>query len=237
MAVTSPDNIWTPDSGDEYALTVDLAAMADTVQDAILNRTSMVVADLDELVTATPTSPGKTAVVLSLGAMFRRNSADTTWVQITPAQVPTATRDVEYAKASGVFLVPLATNYNSTTGAWERYTGLAWRNTSPISYSIADLGTWTQVAATSGLFVREGWATLTLNTSRATTFAPGSTEDMASIPVAARPGGNVVVSAGAFTTSFPSQATVIIAPNGIVTMFNGSAVQQSIGFTASYPVA
>lgn len=35
MATTSPDNIWSPDSGDDYALTVDLAAMADTVQDAL----------------------------------------------------------------------------------------------------------------------------------------------------------------------------------------------------------
>lgn len=35
MAVTSPDDIWTPDSGDDYALTTDLAAMADTIQDAI----------------------------------------------------------------------------------------------------------------------------------------------------------------------------------------------------------
>lgn len=35
MAVTSPDNIWTPDAGDDYALTTDLAAMADTVQDAL----------------------------------------------------------------------------------------------------------------------------------------------------------------------------------------------------------
>lgn len=32
MALTDPDNIWTPDSGDDYALTVDLAAMADTIQ-------------------------------------------------------------------------------------------------------------------------------------------------------------------------------------------------------------
>lgn len=40
MAVTSPDNIWTPDSGDDYALTTDLAAMADTVQDALLNRST-----------------------------------------------------------------------------------------------------------------------------------------------------------------------------------------------------
>lgn len=35
MATTSPDNIWTPDAGDAYALTTDLAAMADTVQDAL----------------------------------------------------------------------------------------------------------------------------------------------------------------------------------------------------------
>lgn len=35
MATTSPDNIWTPDTGDAYALTVDLAATADTVQDAL----------------------------------------------------------------------------------------------------------------------------------------------------------------------------------------------------------
>ena len=35
MAVTTPDDIWTPDAGDNYALTTDLAAMADTVQDAL----------------------------------------------------------------------------------------------------------------------------------------------------------------------------------------------------------
>lgn len=35
MAVTSPDNIWTPDNGDDYALTVDLARTADDIQDAL----------------------------------------------------------------------------------------------------------------------------------------------------------------------------------------------------------
>lgn len=35
MATTSPDDIWTPDAGDDYALTTDLAAMADTIQDAL----------------------------------------------------------------------------------------------------------------------------------------------------------------------------------------------------------
>ena len=32
---TTPRNIWTPDSGDGYNLTVDLAAMADTIDDAL----------------------------------------------------------------------------------------------------------------------------------------------------------------------------------------------------------
>lgn len=35
MVTTSPDNIWTPDSTDDYALTADLATTASTVQSAI----------------------------------------------------------------------------------------------------------------------------------------------------------------------------------------------------------
>lgn len=35
MATTSPDNIWTPDATDDYALTADLATTASTVQSAI----------------------------------------------------------------------------------------------------------------------------------------------------------------------------------------------------------
>jgi hypothetical protein len=57
VATTSPDNIWTPDSGDDYALTVDLAAMADTIQDALTE----IHDDLDPL------------------------AEDTGWVPITPA--------------------------------------------------------------------------------------------------------------------------------------------------------
>lgn len=35
MATTSPDNIWSPDASNPYQLTTDLAALADSVQDAI----------------------------------------------------------------------------------------------------------------------------------------------------------------------------------------------------------
>lgn len=38
MALTSPDNIFSPDAGAPYALTEDLAALADSVQDALTAR-------------------------------------------------------------------------------------------------------------------------------------------------------------------------------------------------------
>lgn len=57
MAITSPDNIWTPDSGDNYALTTDLAAMADTVQDALTKRANYYVGTTSELAGVAATAP------------------------------------------------------------------------------------------------------------------------------------------------------------------------------------
>lgn len=37
MATTTPDNIWTPDAGDDYDFTTDIARTADDVQDALNN--------------------------------------------------------------------------------------------------------------------------------------------------------------------------------------------------------
>lgn len=72
MATTSPDNIWSPDAGDDYALTTDLAAMADTVQDAITaNKT-----DFSGLDAARPAngSPG-----LVNGMTWYSTDTKTTW--------------------------------------------------------------------------------------------------------------------------------------------------------------
>ena len=40
MATTTPDGIYSPDAGQQYALTQDLLAMADSVQDALTKRTA-----------------------------------------------------------------------------------------------------------------------------------------------------------------------------------------------------
>lgn len=42
MATTSPDNLKTPDAGDQYALVQDLGALADTVQNALTRRANLV---------------------------------------------------------------------------------------------------------------------------------------------------------------------------------------------------
>lgn len=41
MATTSPDNIKSPDSGDQYALVQDMGALADTVQNALVRRANL----------------------------------------------------------------------------------------------------------------------------------------------------------------------------------------------------
>ncbi len=47
MATTTPDNIWTPDAGDDYAFTVDLARTADDIQDALQRRSATVGSDAE----------------------------------------------------------------------------------------------------------------------------------------------------------------------------------------------
>ena len=65
MATTSPDNLWTPDSGDDYALTVDLAATADTVQTALNSRLKASIQTSGQLVGVTP--PGNTNFIFQTG--------------------------------------------------------------------------------------------------------------------------------------------------------------------------
>lgn len=72
MATTSPDDIWTPDAGDDYALTTDLAAMADTIQDAITaNKVNL--KGLDS------TRPANGSAGLSAGMTWYSTDTGVTW--------------------------------------------------------------------------------------------------------------------------------------------------------------
>lgn len=74
MAVTTR-GVWTPDSGDDYALTTDLAAMADTIDDAI------------DAVAPLPASSGSNEGANSGGVLAPGGAAALTTFQI-PSALP-----------------------------------------------------------------------------------------------------------------------------------------------------
>lgn len=91
MATTSPDNIWSPDAGDDYALTTDLAAMADTVQDAInANRVGRIGTNAERL--------ALTGGDLFEGLTFRTTDTRRDWVYTSGAWTQ---RMAPYALATG----------------------------------------------------------------------------------------------------------------------------------------
>ena len=92
MALTSPDNIWTPDPGDLYHPTVSLGGMADSIQDAITalrgnNAPTVRVANVAERTTAladhgTPTSSNPLIVFRAdagAGREIEYTTNGTTW--------------------------------------------------------------------------------------------------------------------------------------------------------------
>lgn len=95
MVTTSPDNIWSPDSGDDYALTTDLAGMADTVQDAITaNRVGRIGTNAQRL--------ALTGTDLFEGLTFRTTDTRRDWVYTGGAWVQ---RMAPFAVAGGVATV------------------------------------------------------------------------------------------------------------------------------------
>lgn len=101
MATTSPDDIWTPDAGDDYALTTDLAAMADTIQDAITaNRVGRIGTNAQRL--------ALTGADLFEGLTFRTTDTRRDWVYTAGAWVQ---RMTPFAMAGGVATV----NVSETT--------------------------------------------------------------------------------------------------------------------------
>lgn len=86
MAVTSPDNLWSPDSTDPYNLTPDLAAMQDTVQDGLVAVRSQAGTGRGTNTERDSSSPvtGSRWVSTTDGYLYRYNGS--TWV-LAPGEV------------------------------------------------------------------------------------------------------------------------------------------------------
>lgn len=102
MATTSPDNLWTPDSGDGYALTQDLAAFADTIQDALVVRANYYTGDNSQM--------ANQASKATEGAMFFNTDDDKEYRLVSGAWVEAMAGGVVY------FRWPTSTERTAQTG-------------------------------------------------------------------------------------------------------------------------
>lgn len=147
MATTTPDNILTPDAGDQYALVQDLGLMADSVQDALTRRGNALKGTAAQRVSALAST---TAGVLwqdtdGIGMIWKRGTS--AWVPAvwrwagTTAQMNAFTQapngfewfdtsnNRSYTRESGVWTGyssgTLPVTFGSGTITWKKYNGIA----------------------------------------------------------------------------------------------------------------
>lgn len=121
MATTTPDNILTPDAGDQYALVQDLGLMADSVQDALTRRGNALKGTAAQRVSALNSSdPG----VLwqdtdGIGMIWKRGAS--AWVPAVPSWFGTTTQMNAFTQAPagfGWFNTSVGRQYNRVSGSW-----------------------------------------------------------------------------------------------------------------------
>lgn len=95
MATTSPDNIWTPDSGDNYDYVIDSAATAASIQTTLTKRANSYIGTSEDRIAFTADAPvgstwadtnGDYILWIKQGASWQRvwPVDDTGWVALTP---------------------------------------------------------------------------------------------------------------------------------------------------------
>lgn len=128
MALTSPDNIWTPDSGDGYALTQDLASFADTIQDALEVRANYYTGNNSQMTNQESKAPE--------GSMFFNTDDGKEYRLVSGAWVeePVITQDSynyrwadSTARNAQTGMVAGDLGYQTDTGVVYRYDGSAWK--------------------------------------------------------------------------------------------------------------
>lgn len=106
MATTSPDNIWTPDSSDNYDYVINAAATATSVQNALTRRANSYIGTSEDRIAFTADAPE--------GALWSDTNGDkilwikqgAVWVRVWPAPaapVPPALGNITYSSGWGTY--------------------------------------------------------------------------------------------------------------------------------------
>lgn len=125
MATTTPDNIMTPDAGDDYALTQDLLAMADSIQDGLVARANYYVGGNSEMAAQEANAPE--------GAMFYNTDDETQYRLVSGVWVEAMAGGVVYfrwanatERTSQAGMQKGDRGYQEDTGVDYWYSGTAW---------------------------------------------------------------------------------------------------------------
>ncbi len=100
MATTSPDNIWTQDSADNYDLVVDAAATATSIQTALVARANSYKGTTAQRTAFTATAPEGTTWADTNGDKILWIKQGAVWVRVWPAPavpVPPALGNITYS--------------------------------------------------------------------------------------------------------------------------------------------
>lgn len=221
MASTTPDNILSPDAGDQYALVQDLGILADSVQDALTLRANAYQGTASE----------RAAFTIATDGMLWQDTdgIKMIWRRDTGAWVPAVWQ------WSGT-----TTQMNAFTSAPE---GFVWSNTTNETEYLRTGGDWQVLSSTTreGSFTPgSGWTNLTssiwaglkvyisgnvVNISGAltkTSFA--ALETAATLPVGLRPATSAPITA---YTSAPTYA--IVRPTGEIQPATSGSGQLTLG--------
>ena len=209
MAVTSPDNIRTPDSGDQYALVQDLGVLADTVQAAITKRGNMYVGTAAQR-TAFTTAPAGTHWQDTDGTALEYVRAGGAWLMLgSKFYSGTAAQRTAFTTA------PNGSHWQDTDGSKLLYRrdGAAW-----VLYGYDDVAwvtpaissPWLNLPANPIKYARRaGYVSLTGQVGGST-----ANSSIFTLPVGFRPEGTSV---WVVDRGFPtSQARIVIGSDGVV---------------------
>lgn len=206
MAVTSPDNIRTPDSGDQYALVQDLGVLADTTQAAITKRGNMYVGTAAQR-TAFTTSPAGTQWRDTDGTQAGYVKSGGVWLMLgEKAYSGTAAQRAAFTNA------PSGAQWQDTDGTKLQYfrDGSAWVVGFKVANSIpSGFSAWSGRENSS---VRSGLVVAThIGVTRAA--AVGNSTVVTNLPI--KPAGSFTVAA--FMYGSGTALFLDVSPTGVVT--------------------
>lgn len=114
MALTSPDNIWTPDGSDNYSLVTDLAATASSVQNALTRRANSYTGTTTERTAFTADAPEGTLWSDTNGEKILWIKQGASWQGVWSGANTILIAGVRYP-ASGLFPIPPAYTFSGSS--------------------------------------------------------------------------------------------------------------------------